>query len=99
MLTIEERRQLKNLLEVLDKEEEQTNKRDVSNRSRDKNGRFKVESEKQEEDLPSKSVREIKLVKVKGTYNSYYVRTKRLDDWEKEALLILGILSVMAIIL
>lgn len=44
------------------------------------------------------AVREIKLVKVKGTYGSYLVRTKWMNDGEKDLLLIAGIIILLSII-
>ncbi|KIL71974.1 hypothetical protein [Bacillus badius] len=98
MLTIEERRQLKNLLELLNEEEETVNNRDVSNRSRDEKGRFLPKEELVLEESPSHSARKIKLVKMKGTYGSYFVHTKRFTDGEKDFLLVFGFLVILSFI-
>lgn len=44
------------------------------------------------------SVREIKCVKVKGSYGSYFVQTKFLSDGERDLLIMTGFLIVMALI-
>ncbi|UAT29486.1 hypothetical protein K7T73_12840 [Bacillus badius] len=98
MLTVEERRQLKSLLELLDQEEQKTNKRDVSNRSRSQDGRFLPESKMPVEDLPSSSARKIKLVKVKGSFGTYLVQTKWLTEAEKDILIVCGLLGLLALI-
>lgn len=60
--------------------------------------RFFPEQEQLPEELPLNSVREIKLVKVKGTYGSYLVRTKWMNDGEKDLLLIAGTIILLSII-
>jgi hypothetical protein len=44
------------------------------------------------------SVRDIKLVKVKGTYGTYLIKTKIFSEEEMDLLLIAGILFLLALI-
>jgi hypothetical protein len=78
MLTLEERRQL---MRILLEDSAEVPIPDVSNRSRDEKGRFLPERKREESRSPSG--REIKLVKVKGSYNSYRVKTRWLSKEEK----------------
>ena len=75
MLSLRDQEKLKALMILLgDSEQEQEKKEsniDVSNRARDELGRFA-----RVEDLASESAREIRLVKVKGSYGTYLVQTK-----------------------
>jgi hypothetical protein len=98
MLTMEEQQKLKRILELLDEKEVRTSKIDVSGRLRDEKGRFRPSSDRQVEESKYESGREIKLVKVKGTYGTYRVKTKWLSDEEMDLLLVMGFLLVLAII-
>lgn len=79
MLTIEEQEKLKMILQLMDSssaKKKVSRNIDVSERTRDDQGRFAME----EEESPSGSVREIRVVKVKGTYGTYLVQTK--STWQ-----------------
>jgi hypothetical protein len=78
MLSLEERRQL---MKILLEEDTSTTNIDVSNRSRDEKGRFLPEPKKAVS--RSQSVRPIKLKKIKGSYNSYLVKTRWLSTKDK----------------
>jgi hypothetical protein len=99
MLTMEEQQKLKKLLELLyDEKGERNSSIDVSGRLRDEKGRFRPSSDRQVEESKYESGREIKLVKVKGSYGTYLVKTKWLSDGEMNLLLIAGILFLLALI-
>lgn len=98
MLSIEERRQLLLLLE-----EEPSLKSvgpDVSNRERDEKGRF-LPDQRERKPVESRyeSVREIKLIKVKGTYGTYKVKAKWLKTEEKTYLYFFFGMLVLALII
>jgi hypothetical protein len=95
MMTIEERRQLQRLMELMKEEQEKTSNIDVSNRQRDNKGRFAKEKVGES---PSESVREIKLVKIKGSYGSFFVQTQWLSDRDKDILAAVGVIVLMAIL-
>ncbi|MGM0867594.1 MAG: hypothetical protein ACQEWF_23370 [Bacillota bacterium] len=94
MLTIEERHQLKQLMALVSKEEEVTSNIDVTNRTRDEKGRFLPE---QRAGSRLESVRPIKLVKVKGSYGAFNVKTRWLSTGEKTHLYIVCGIIILAI--
>jgi hypothetical protein len=98
MLSIEERRQLLLLLE-----EDPSLKLagpDVRNRERDEKGRF-LPDRKERTPAASRyeSVREIKLIKVKGTYGTYKVKSKWMKTEEKTYLYFFFGVLILALII
>ncbi|MEH7237297.1 hypothetical protein [Bacillus sp. JJ1562] len=94
---------------MLTREEEQLIRQILSRsqsskeRQRDERGRFLPKESyiaeiPEESRLDSTKERLIKVVKVKGSYRSYDVKTRYLDDVEKEIVAIAAILGVLAII-
>jgi hypothetical protein len=81
MTSIEERRQLLRIMDLLEEDTGTTSNIDVSNRSRDVKGRFLPERKKEESRSPS--VRNIRLVKVRGSYGTFKVKTKWFSNEEK----------------
>ncbi|MEK4028323.1 hypothetical protein MKZ02_07085 [Pseudobacillus sp. FSL P4-0506] len=67
-------------------------------RSRDEKGGFLPEEEQLPEESSLNSVRKIKVVKRKGSYGTYLVYTKFLSDGEKDILIVLGILTLLAVL-
>jgi hypothetical protein len=98
MLTVEEQQKLKKILELLNEKEVRNSSIDVSGRLRDEKGRFRPSSDRQVEESKYETGREIKLIKVKGSYGTYLVKTKWLSDGEMDLLLIAGILFLLALI-
>ncbi|AGK52058.1 hypothetical protein B1NLA3E_01370 [Bacillus sp. 1NLA3E] len=98
MLTQQNQRKVKLIMELLKVDEEvKNNQIDVSNRSRDKKGRY--QSEQKEEESKYESAREIILVKVKGSYGTYLVKDRLIDEHVIGAFVLLGIIAVASIIL
>ncbi|MGM7723752.1 hypothetical protein [Metabacillus sp. Hm71] len=101
MLSIEERDQLKMLLEKIQGQQDPAKKinLDVSDRQRDSQGRFLPKESQSEikEESRSRSDRMIKVVKVKGSYNSYLVKDVWLTDAEKDLLLGAAIVVFLAV--
>src|SRR5216117_77875 len=98
MISMNERQRLIKILELLNEEETVQKKVVVSNRLRDEQGRFRpnqLES-KTKEELP---LRSIKVVKVKGTYGTYLIKERWLNNEEKGRLMALGAIILLAIIL
>ena len=73
MLTLEEQQKLKAIMEVLGgNNPPQMQQEETIDRLRDEQGRFKKATEESE----SRSVRKIRLVKVRGSYGTYLVVTR-----------------------
>jgi hypothetical protein len=102
MLSVHEQDQLKKLLQIIETEEtERKNiQSDVSRRLRDEKGRFLPNELRLQtkEELPSKSDRLVKIEKLKGSYNSYLIKDRWFTDGEIDALIVLGIIGVLAVI-
>ncbi|WP_307440737.1 hypothetical protein [Bacillus sp. V2I10] len=101
MLTFEQQMKLKELLNQLqDHPNAKSKEIDVSHRLRDEKGRFLPnESSEIKEELPSRLDRPRKVIKIQGSYNSYLIKDQWFTDGEIDALIVFGILGVLAIIL
>jgi hypothetical protein len=97
MLTIQEQEKMKKILEVLNEEQSLKRKRRISERSRDEQGKFLPESPTRVESK-SYSDRLIKVVKAKGSYNTYLIKERLLTDSEKDILAAIGVIILFAII-
>ncbi len=91
MLSIQEQDQLKELLEQ--------KKRQSGQRLRDEKGRFiTTQSHSNQTEVPSHGHRSVKVVKVKGSYNSYLIKDVWFSETDKEIMIVLGIFGLLAII-
>ncbi|USK33165.1 hypothetical protein LIT25_21915 [Bacillus sp. F19] len=100
MLTIEEKMILGEFLEQLqDHPNIRSKEIDVSHRLRDEKGRFLPnESSEIKEELPLRSDRPKKMIKIEGSYNSYLIKDRWFTDGEIDTLIVFGIFGVLAII-
>lgn len=100
MLSIEEQIKLKRILEMISEDNQKVvpNHPSVSERLRDEKGRFlpNESPSRNKEEYPSRS---IKVVKVKGTYGTYVVKEKVLDESFFHTLLTLGTVVFLSMIL
>lgn len=95
MIVMTETEKLRIISELLNQESELSKLKDVSMRTRDQKGRFRKESRRQ---VASKygSVREIKLVKVKGSYGTFLVKTRLLSEEDRVFLWSTCVVAIMA---
>lgn len=101
MLTLEERRQLALMLqEDTISNTEKKRRSEEWERERDEKGRF-LPKQKERKQVESRyeSCREIKLVKVKGSYGTFKVKTKMLSTGEWTYLIFFVGFMVLAIII
>lgn len=105
MLTIQEQEKMRRLMQLLDPEEAQSSSKrktrtqvDVSERKRDERGRFSTDSVMEGSPSELDEVRPIKLVRVKGSYNSYLVTRQFLSNTEKDIMAAVCVLIVLALI-
>ncbi|WGG47701.1 hypothetical protein [Rossellomorea sp. DA94] len=97
MMSLEERRQLRTLMEMLNEEKSRASQIDVTKRSRDEKGRFTKEKKQAASRL--ESVKEIRLVKVRNSYGTFKVKRKWLSNEEKIHLYLLVGFIVLAIMI
>jgi hypothetical protein len=98
VLSMEERRQLERIAILLREEPISSHKKKP--RSRDDQGRYLPEPKPEESKSASvkPSVREIKLVRIKGSYGSFKVKTRWLTKSEKAHLYFFIGLIVLALL-
>lgn len=98
MITLEDKSKLKLMINGKTLKQQKTQLR-WEERERDEKGRFKANESSLviEEVSQLKSDRDIKIVKVKGSYNSYLIKTVWLTESDADFLIVIGTFIILAV--